>query len=402
MPPIKKHHKKPHHSKKGSHSAHYAHKKVHASYVSPKTPWGRLRLEASLESKGVQKLLDSPQHNDMTTKYVKISMGRKGKKVPVETWYNHQQVGVLQAGGLGAQYYGDLYTIGELGTQILQSGTTYSATVAGATNNAWTNNPFDMNPNQFNSGSALKAATNTSAANVVDRAFWHSCSGESMFTNSTNTPVEFNVYWFTPKKAHGISNGATYPGSGGPVSTIWGNVEADVALRASGASVARGIGAAATAPTTGAENAGLVGASPFRFPQFRSLLKTLHTEKHVLMPGATKKIKFHIAMNKLLDRDMLKVLQNTSQVNYIPGVTIHCFVIARGVPVYDNGTNKQVTVSAAELLHTMSYTNTYSYPVAEKRHFVNYYDANFGFDATTTNAALINDVDVSVGGVKIV
>lgn len=356
----------------------------------------------------VAKLGESSQHNDCTEKYFKVVLHKnKHKHNGPYCYYTHQQSNILQEDETAKQQVGCLWWVGDISNQLLAAADpTYgSISAASASSNLWGCNPYDMNPNQ-----QATAGTLTNNATLVQDVFrWHNCKGEHQIMNGQNCATTFTLYYLTPKcNIERDSSSLTTPSQVDPFSkawikgitdlqgnatTGWQNITQRLATKGAGA-----------APVVGPGSIQEYGNSPFRFPFVNKMFKVLHVEKHSLQPGSTKKIKFDFEMNATFDKEYLTRLSENSTnfpLNYLAHKAIFCYIVARSTPVLiaNTGEERYVAPGPIKLLSTINYTNSYSYPVVEKRKYTMFGDANYPSvvvnpAAPTPNRVLIvNDTD---------
>lgn len=321
--------------------------------------------------RAVARLGESSQHNDATIKYFTLSLGKPIKCKGEKSYYTHQQSWVTSSLSSGSQYAKDLFQIGNLYTQLVTGSSASNLGIGDSDSNQWAVNPFDLNPTQRVSGGTI---TNSSFIPRQDQAIWHSVSGEHQIMNGATVTCTFTIYYYTPKIAYegGWPDSVRAPATLGPVMDLWGqsiNNLINNQISAYDAPTQRIGGVNAPQAGNVVDTGVAYGTTPFRQRLVNKNIKILHTESHSLQPGSTKKIKFKIHMNKLLDKEVLTNFLKDSgsdQVLLLPKKSVCAFIVARAVPVK---IESEVPGSAytgcapgpVELLHTMNYTCAYSY-----------------------------------------
>jgi len=359
-------------------------------------------------AKEIKKLGESSQHNDCTEKYVKIVLHKsKHKHKGPYNYYTHQQSNVLEELDTGKQAFGCLWWIGDISNQLLAAADpTYgSISAASASSNLWGVNPYDQNPNQLNVGGTVSRA----GANTLQDVFrWHNCKGEHQITNMQNVTTTFTLYYFTPKcNIERDSSSLTTPTGNDPVTKAWAKGISDLSANAvAGWTTPQQRVAnkgSAAAPVVGPDNGAIYGSNPFRYPFFNKMFKVLHVEKHALQPGSTKKIHFDIEMNCSFDKEYITRLSENSTtfpLNFLGHKSVFCYIIARSVPVLiaNEGEDEYVAPGPVKLVSTINYTNSYTYPVLEKRKFTMFSDNNYPSAGLTftpaNNIEIVNDTDM--------
>jgi hypothetical protein len=319
--------------------------------------------------------------------------------------YTHQMSFITKTPTTGYQYASDLFHLGNIKDQLLTATDAGGLTGSDYNSNKWTVNAFDMNPAQRASGGGI---TTTSLLPRQDKCLWKSVKGEHQIMNGQNVTTSFTLYYCTPKVAYeGVSaNFLSSPSFSGPIMEVWGRAGADIQNNVISAfdNPIQRVGL--LAPTSGIPVGVGYGTTPFRQRLVRNSFKVLKAETHSLQPGSTKKIKFHFHMNKILDRQRLQECIKDNTVGgmsrlFLPNKSILVFIVARSVPVNVNINTEQDRVEACapgpvNLLHTVNYTNYFSYIPHQEKLYNEILDYNYSnvSNAEALGAArIVDDTD---------
>ena len=330
-------------------------------------------------------------HNNMSSRIIKINLGKKKKFEKFEgkwtfftnyssTFYNNQSANQIVHEGQG------ICTLGQLLGVVTANGAPVS------NNLSWINNPFDMNPYQKTTGGTIISAGLTPAPDFVHLA---TVDYVMTITNLTSLATTVDVMFCLNKKtsqygplldwqqanlAKGLGQArSALPTALSGVGSVYGYPYVDPA--GSGYSQAK-----ASCNTT-------YGLSPLSEATFRKFWKSLKRVQYDLSGGETKRIVVRIGYHKTFNKQWLS--QQNSPIG-LSGYTIIPLIIAKPGPIYDSVT-QSMTYGLGEIGCTYSAKYNFCAPKASVSR-LEYNRAGYQIiqDSTLADMKQINDVDAAM------
>lgn len=328
-------------------------------------------------SRTVRQEEEGGQHNDLSSSYISITNGVVPKKYRgvVKSSIQHQFGFNYKQQASGLQW---IYTVGSLITrgQMVNAG----AATGTPDRDSWPGNPWEMNPYATNTGSSLLASI---ASPSLDRAYIHNITGEITMTGLENIPQEVTLYLVK----HKISNNNRFEDE-------WASVLA-AAPQFNQAASANPVGAGVA--TYGRPSLNTYDQKPFVHPVMRKEFKVLATRRHTIEPGATHKLRYRIAYNRMLSKEFFTdsavaaTTPSSVPVEFMKGWTMSWVAVMKGAPVF-NSTASKMTIGPVDIGFTHTYRVNFSYPM-EKRLYAFRTDAGFVNSSTLADDKIINDID---------